>query len=265
MARPVGGISCGLVTEFDDAGNLKRHQTMVDIIGSEDHFGDMDFKLCGTTNGITGYQLDLKLPGIPLSILEEGVRKTRAALGQVLDAMNAAIAAPAAQLSPYAPKIAVTSIPPDRIGELIGPGGKNIKALQAETGTEVSIQDDGTVHIYSTSQAGLDAALRKVRNMFAEIEIGTIYEGRVVSTTNFGAFMEVLPGRDGLIHVSELADFRVNTVEEVVKVGDIVSAKCIGIDEKGRVKMSRKAFLRDKAKAAAGEGERESAAALTER
>jgi polyribonucleotide nucleotidyltransferase len=250
MARPVAGISCGLVTEFDDAGSMKRYKTMIDIIGSEDHFGDMDFKLCGTSNGVTGCQLDLKLPGISLSILEEGIRKTRVGLGQILDKMTAAIAAPAAQLSPFAPKIAVTSIPPDRIGELIGPGGKNIKALQAETGTEVSIQDDGTVHIYSTSQAGLDAALRKVRNMFAEIEIGAVYEGRVVSTTNFGAFMEVLPGRDGLIHVSELADFRVNQVEDVVKVGDIVSAKCIGIDEKGRVKMSRKAFLRDKAKAA---------------
>ena len=145
----------------------------------------------------------------------------------------------------------MTSIPPDRIGELIGPGGKNIKALQAETGTDVSIQDDGTVHIYSTSQPGLDAALRKIRNMFAEIEIGTTYEGRVVSTTNFGAFMEVLPGRDGLIHVSELADFRVNHVEDVVKVGDIVAAVCVGVDEKGRVKMSRKAYLREQEKKAA--------------
>ena len=251
MARPVAGISCGLVTEFDENGAMKRYTTLLDIIGSEDHFGDMDFKLCGTTEGITGYQLDLKLPGIPLSLLEEAIRKTRDGRFQVLDVMNTAIAAPAKQLSPYAPKIAVTSIPPDRIGELIGPSGKNIKALQAETGTDVSIEDDGTVHIYSTSQPGLDAALRKIRNMFAEIEIGQVYEGRVVSTTNFGAFMEVLPGRDGLIHISELADFRVNRVEDVVKVGDIVAAKCVGVDEKGRVKMSRKAYLKDIEKAAA--------------
>ena len=251
MARPVAGISCGLVTEFDDAGVMVRYTTLLDIIGSEDHFGDMDFKLCGTTEGVTGYQLDLKLPGIPLSLLEEAIRKTRDARMKVIEVMNTAIATPAKQLSPYAPKIAVTSIPPDRIGELIGPGGKNIKALQAETGTDVSIQDDGTVHIYSTSQPGLDAALRKIRNMFAEIEIGTTYEGRVVSTTNFGAFMEVLPGRDGLIHVSELADFRVNHVEDVVKVGDIVAAVCVGVDEKGRVKMSRKAYLREQEKKAA--------------
>ncbi len=251
LERPVAGISVGLVTEFDESGALSRYTPLLDIIGSEDHFGDMDFKLCGTTEGVTGYQLDLKLPGIPLSLLEEAIHIARTGRFTVLETMNAAIATPAKQLSPYAPKIAVTSIPPDRIGELIGPSGKNIKALQAETGTEISIQDDGTVHIYSTSQAGLDAALRKVRNMFAEIEIGATYEGRIVSTTNFGAFMEVLPGRDGLIHVSELADFRVNQVEDIVRVGDIVSAKCIGIDEKGRVKMSRKAYLRDKEKAAA--------------
>lgn len=251
MERAVAGISCGLVTEYDDNGNLVRHALLTDIIGSEDHFGDMDFKLCGTTIGVTGYQLDLKLPGIPLSLLEAAIFRARDARYKVLEVMNSIIAAPAKQLSPYAPKIAVTSIPSDRIGELIGPSGKNIKALQAETGTEISIQDDGTVHIYSTSQLGLDAALRKVRSMFAEIEIGASYEGRIVSTTNFGAFMEVLPGRDGLIHVSELADFRVNNVEDVVKVGDLVAAKCIGIDEKGRVKMSRKAYLRDKERAAA--------------
>jgi len=251
MKRPVAGISCGLVTEYDEAGQLKRYKTLLDIIGSEDHFGDMDFKLCGTTEGVTGYQLDLKLASIPLSILEEAVRKMRPGRLHVLEAMNAAIGTPAATLSPYAPKIATTKIPQDRIGELIGPGGKNIKGLQAETGTEISIDDDGTVHIYSTSQAGLDAALKKIQNMFAEIEIGQNYEGRVVSTTNFGAFMEVLPGRDGLIHVSELADFRVNHVEDVVKMGDIVTAKCIGIDEKGRVKMSRKAFLKEKERLAA--------------
>jgi polyribonucleotide nucleotidyltransferase len=251
MKHPVAGISCGLVTEFDETGHLKRYQILLDIIGAEDHFGDMDFKLCGTTEGITGYQLDLKLPGIPLAILAEAILKARDGRLRVLDVMKAAIPAPASELSPYAPKIATTKIPPDRIGELIGPGGKNIKALQAETGTEISIDDDGTVNVYSTSQLGLDAALKKIQNMFAEIEIGHVYEGRVVSTTNFGAFMEVLPGRDGLIHVSELADFRVNRVEDVVKVGDIVSAKCIGVDEKGRVKMSRKAYLKEKERLAA--------------
>jgi polyribonucleotide nucleotidyltransferase len=253
MKRAVAGISCGLVTEYDAQGGMKRYKMLLDIIGSEDHFGDMDFKLCGTDVGVTGYQLDLKLPGIPLSILEEAIHKTKAGRMVVLETMNKAIAQPKGQLSPYAPKIGTTKIPPDRIGELIGPSGKNIKAIQAETGTEISIDDDGTVHVYSVVQDGLDAAMRRIGNMFAEIEVGTTYTGKVVSTTNFGAFMEVLPGRDGLVHVSELADFRVNVVEDVVKVGDIISAKCIGIDDKGRVKMSRKAFLRDQEKVAGGQ------------
>jgi polyribonucleotide nucleotidyltransferase len=248
LKRPVAGISCGLVSEMNEDGTMKRYKTLLDIIGSEDHFGDMDFKLCGTTVGVTGYQLDLKLPGIPLAILEEGIAKARAGRMVVLDVMNAAISEPVKQLSPHAPKIQSTKIPIDRIGEFIGPAGKNIKALQAETGTEVSVEDDGTIRVYTTSQAGLDAAMRRIRLMFAEIEIGATYTGRVVSCTNFGAFMEVLPGRDGLIHISELSDARVNRTEDVVKVGETVSAKCVGIDEKGRVKMSRKAYLKDQSK-----------------
>ena len=251
LSAPVAGISVGLVSEFDDQNRMKRYLTMMDIIGSEDHFGDMDFKLCGTEKGVTGYQLDLKLPGIPLSILEEAIHKARKGRLDLLKVMNATISKPA-EISPYAPRIESTKIPPDRIGELIGPGGKVIKGIQAESGAKIDIEDDGTVHIYAVRKESLDIALRLVRNIFAEAEIGATYTGRVVSTTNFGAFMELFPGRDGLIHISELADFRVNRVEDVVKTGDIVTAKCIGIDDKGRVKMSRRAHLREKEQELAG-------------
>jgi polyribonucleotide nucleotidyltransferase len=251
LSAPVAGISVGLVSEFDDQNRMKRYLTMMDIIGSEDHFGDMDFKLCGTEKGVTGYQLDLKLPGIPLSILEEAIHKARKGRLDLLKVMNATISKPA-EISQYAPRIESTKIPPDRIGELIGPGGKVIKGIQAESGAKIDIEDDGTVHIYAVRKESLDIALRLVRNIFAEAEIGATYTGRVVSTTNFGAFMELFPGRDGLIHISELADFRVNRVEDVVKTGDIVSAKCIGIDDKGRVKMSRRAHLREKEQELAG-------------
>lgn len=245
LIRPVAGISVGLVTEFDDSGEMKRHQTLLDIIGSEDFFGDMDFKLCGTSEGVTGYQLDLKLPGLPLAILEEGIHKAKAARGIILEKMAESVAEPQA-ISPHAPRIESVKIDPDRIGELIGPGGKVIKGIQAESGAEINIEDDGTVHIYAIKKEGLDRAMEMVKEIFAEIEIGETYTGKVVSTTNFGAFMQVLPGKDGLIHISELADFRVNEVEDIVKVGDVITAKCIGIDDRGRVKMSRKAALIEK-------------------
>ena len=252
LKRPVGGISVGLVSEFE-GDNMTRYLTMLDIIGSEDHFGDMDFKLCGTSEGVTGYQLDLKLPGLPLSILEEAIVKAKDGRTQVLSAMAQAIAE-VKPLSPYAPRIEIVKINPDKIGELIGPGGKNIKAIQAESGAEISIEDDGTVYIYASRKESLERAVEMISGTSQEIEVGKIYTGRVVSTTNFGAFMNLGGKKDGLIHISELADFRVNRTEDVVKTGDIVSAKCIGIDDKGRIKMSRKAAMKEKdAAAAAGD------------
>ena len=257
LKRPVAGISVGLVTEQNDQHEITSYKTLLDIIGSEDFYGDMDFKLCGTSEGVTGYQLDLKLPGIPLSILEEAIHVAKAGRTDVLKVMNEAIAAPA-QMSPNAPRIETTKIPADRIGELIGPGGKNIKAIQAESGADINIEEDGTVHIYAAKQEGLDRALELVTRMFKTIEIGELYTGKIVSTTTFGAFMEVLPGKDGLINISELAEGRTAKTEDVVSVGDVVTAKCIGIDDKGRVKMSIRAALRD-AKAAEAE-----AAGITE-
>jgi polyribonucleotide nucleotidyltransferase len=245
IRKPVAGISVGLVTEFQ-LDRLERYTTLTDIIGSEDHFGDMDFKLCGTREGVTGFQLDLKLPGISHAIMSEAIREARDARMKVLDVMNEAIQSPRKELSQYAPRIETVKIHPDKIGLLIGPGGKTIKGIVAETGAEINIDDDGSVHIYSASRDSLNRAKEIISGMTKEIEVGESYHGRVVSIKEFGAFVEVLPGKDGLVHISELADFRVKSVEDVVKVGDLVWVKCIGIDEKGRVKLSRKAAMKER-------------------
>ncbi|NWK54907.1 polyribonucleotide nucleotidyltransferase [Verrucomicrobiaceae bacterium N1E253] len=244
LIRPVGAIAVGLVTEMDENDNIKEYKTLLDIIGSEDFYGDMDFKVCGTSEGVTGYQLDLKLPGIPLSILEEALVKATDARGIVLKKMEDTIAGPA-DLSEHAPRIESTKIDPERIGELIGPGGKNIKGIQAESGADINIEDDGTVHVYASKKESLDRAMEMIEQMFAECEVGKTYTGPIVSTTNFGAFMQVLPGKDGLIHISELAEGRVEKTEDVVKKGDTVTAKCIGVDDRGRVKMSIRAAARE--------------------
>jgi len=245
IRKPVAGISVGLVTEFQ-LDRLERYTTLTDIIGSEDHFGDMDFKLCGTREGVTGFQLDLKLAGISHAIMSEAIREARGARMKVLDVMNEAIQSPRKELSQYAPRIETVKIHPDKIGLLIGPGGKTIKGIVAETGAEINIDDDGSVHIYSASRDSLNRAKEIISGMTKEIEVGESYHGRVVSIKEFGAFVEVLPGKDGLVHISELADFRVKSVEDVVKVGDLVWVKCIGIDEKGRVKLSRKAAMKER-------------------
>ena len=249
LIRPVGGISVGLVTEYD-GDHLKRYTTLTDIIGSEDHFGDMDFKLCGTTEGVTGFQLDLKLPGISHEIMFEAVAEAKEARTKVLEVMNSILASPRTELSPYAPRIETVRINPDKIGLIIGPGGKTIKGIVAETGAEINIEDDGSVHIYSNNGDSLNRAKEIILGMTKEIGIGELYQGTVVSIKEFGAFVEVLPGKDGLCHISELADFRVNKVEDVVKMGDSIWVKCIGVDDKGRVKLSRKAAMKDRDAAA---------------
>lgn len=249
LRKPVAGISCGLVTEWNDQ-TMTRHTLLTDIIGSEDHFGDMDFKLCGTDTGVTGFQLDLKLPGIPLDLMEEAVYRTRDARFKVLEVMRSALGEPRKQLSPYAPRIETIKINPEKIGLIIGPGGKTIKGIVAETGAEINIEDDGSVHIYSSNGEALERAKQIIQGMTKEITVGETYQGTVVSTKEFGAFVEVLPGKDGLCHISELADFRVNRTEDVVKVGDAVWVKCIGVDDKGRVKLSRKAAMKERDEAA---------------
>ena len=252
MKDVVAGISVGLVTEYD-GDQLKRYELLTDIIGSEDHFGDMDFKLCGTDKGVTGYQLDLKLPGISLKILGEAIQRAKEARSKILEIMRGALDKPRAELSKYAPRIETIKINPEKIGALIGPGGKTIKGIVAETGAEINIEDDGSVHIYATSGESMARAKEIIGGMTREIEVGQTYQGRVVSTKEFGAFVEVFPGRDGLVHISELADFRVKRTEDVAKVGDVIWVKCIGIDDKGRVKLSRKAALKERSEAETGQ------------
>ncbi len=250
LRRPVAGISVGLVTEFEGE-TMKRYSLLSDIIGSEDHFGDMDCKICGTEVGITGFQLDLKLAGISHDLMTQAVRQAKVLRTQILGFMGGVLSSPRAELSKWAPRIESLRIPVDKIGQLIGPGGKNIKGITAETGCEINIEDDGRVNVYSNNPDGMARALQIIKSMFAEIEVGETYQGRVVSIKEFGAFVEVMPGKDGLVHVSELAEVRVRAVEDVVKVGDVIWVKCIGIDDKGRVKLSRKAAMKERDAAAA--------------
>ena len=254
VKTPVAGISIGLVTGDggSDSGE-KPYELLTDIIGSEDHFGDMDFKLCGTDAGVTGFQLDLKLPGISHKVIAEAIQRAKEARTKILGFMASALEKPRAELSKYAPRIETIKINPEKIGALIGPGGKTIKGIVAETGAEINIEDDGSVHIYATSGESMARAKEIIGGMTREIEVGQTYQGRVVSTKEFGAFVEVFPGRDGLVHISELADFRVNRTEDVAKVGDIIWVKCIGIDDKGRVKLSRKAALKERAEKETGQ------------
>jgi polyribonucleotide nucleotidyltransferase len=248
IKAPVAGISVGLVTEFADENDRtpSRHTLLTDIIGSEDHYGDMDFKLCGTDAGITGFQLDLKLPGIPIDLLAQAIEKAKEARGTILEVMLGVLAQPRQELSQFAPRIETIKIPPDKIGLLIGPGGKTIKGIVAETGAEINIEDDGSVHIYSNNGEAMKRAREIIMGMTREIEVGEVYNGRVVSCKEFGCFVEVLPGKEGLVHISELADFRVKRTEDVVKVGDSILVKCIGVDEKGRVKFSRRAAMKER-------------------
>ena len=246
IIRPVAGISVGICTENDDHYRIKRYELLTDIIGWEDAFCDMDCKIAGTEKGITGFQLDLKLRGLPHKIMTETLEKARVARLDILEKMAAVIATPRTELSKYAPRIETIRINPEKIGALIGPGGKNIKRIVDESGCEINIEDDGTVNVYSTSGEGMKIARDAIMGMTAEAEIGKTYRGKVVTLKEFGCFVEFLPGRDGLCHISELANFRVKLTEDIVKIGDEIWVKCLGIDEKGRVRLSRKAAMAER-------------------
>jgi polyribonucleotide nucleotidyltransferase len=257
IARPVAGISIGLCTEHDDKDRISRYKLLTDIIGWEDGFCDMDCKIAGTERGITGFQLDLKLRGISHTLMTEAVERARVGRLFVLGEMAKTLAAPRKELSKYAPRIETIKINPEKIGALIGPGGKNIKRLVEESGCEINIEDDGTVNIYSVSEDGMKIARDAINGMTAEAEIGKIYRGKVVTIKDFGAFVEFLPGKDGLVHISELANFRVKQTEDIVKIGDEIWVKCLGVDEKGRVRLSRRAAMaeRDQEMSGAAGGE----------
>jgi len=255
IIAPVAGISCGLMTENAADGSITKWTTITDILGEEDHFGDMDFKLAGTTKGITGFQLDLKINGLPFEIAKVAIFQAREARIEILKKMLAAIPAPRKDLSSYAPRIQTIQINPEKIGLLIGPGGKTIRRIVEVTGAQIDISDDdsGKVFIYSNNADAMNRAVQEIDALCgggSQIEVGKTYTGRVTSTKEFGAFVECMPGKEGLVHISELADFRVRRTEDVVKVGDSILVKCVGIDERsGKVRLSRKAAMQEREQA----------------
>ena len=246
LKRSVAGISIGLCTRTNGNKEIEAYKLLTDIIGWEDAFCDMDCKIAGTEQGITGFQLDLKLHGIPQSIMEEAIAKAKTARTAILANMAECLAKERDEMSPYAPRIVTIPIDPSKIGELIGPGGKNIKRIVEESGCEINIEDDGRVLVYSMSAEGLEVAKECIEGITAEVEVGKLYRGKVVSIKDFGCFVEVLPGKDGLVHISALANFRVKKTEDIVKDGDEIWVKCIGVDDKGRVKLSRKAAMEER-------------------
>ncbi len=238
IKAPVAGISCGLVTEGD------RYITMVDIQGLEDFFGDMDFKVAGSKDGITAIQVDIKIDGLSYEIIEEAFRKTHIARNYILDEiMLKEIAEPREELSPYAPKVAVMYIDPEKIRDVIGTGGKVIQKIVADTGAKIDIEDDGRVLIFAPSQESGQAAQDAITAIVKEPEVGEVYTGKVVRIMQFGAFVEILPGKDGLVHISKLDKKRVEKVEDVVNIGDEITVKVIEIDKQGRINLSRKDML----------------------
>jgi polyribonucleotide nucleotidyltransferase len=261
IIAPVAGISCGLMTENAADGSIAKWVTITDILGEEDHFGDMDFKLAGTSKGITGFQLDLKINGLPFEIAKTAIFQARDARMEILKVMLGSLPAPRADLSKYAPRIQTIQIDPEKIGLLIGPGGKTIRRITETTGAQIDIAEDdsGKVFVYSNNAEAMNRAIQEIDGLCggaggpggrsgggAPIEVGKIYTGRVTGVKEFGCFVECTPGKEGLCHISELADFRVRRTEDVVKMGDSITVKCIGIDERtGKVRLSRKAAMKE--------------------
>jgi polyribonucleotide nucleotidyltransferase len=242
IKQPVAGISIGLVKDPD------RYVLLTDIIGDEDHFGDMDFKVAGTGKGITGIQLDLKIAGIDEQIIRDTLAQAKTARLDLLRSMLTAISRPKKDISSHAPRLVRTKIDPQKIGLLIGPGGKTIRLIQEETASTIDVTDDGTVTISGPNQAGVDDALARVEALTEEIKVGKIYNGVVSSIKDFGAFIEIVPGKDGLCHISELSDGYVKSVSDVCKEGDKMQVKVIAVDDQNRVKLSRKAVLAEQGK-----------------
>jgi polyribonucleotide nucleotidyltransferase len=237
IKRPVGGIAMGLISDGERAAVL------TDIQGMEDHLGDMDFKVAGTVEGITALQMDIKIKGISYELLERALEQAREARLKIIDAILATIPTPRPELSPYAPRMTILHIDPDKIGAIIGPGGKTIRAIQDECDVKIDIEDDGTVYIAAIQGPAADKAMERIEALTKEAEVGEIYTGKVVRTTDFGAFVEILPGIDGMVHISQLADFKVPSVEDVVQVGDEIMVMVTDVDTEGKIRLSRQAVL----------------------
>ncbi len=238
IKAPVAGIAMGLVTGCDG-----KHVVFTDIVGMEDAYGDMDFKVAGTDRGLTALQLDIKLQGIDYAVLAAALNQARAARLEILAKMSSTISASRSELSPYAPRMYEMTIDPGKIGSVIGPGGRVIRSIIDETKTTIDVKSDGTVMVGSASEEAAKKAIKIIEDLTRDVEQGEVYTGKVTRLFNFGAMAEILPGREGLIHISELADYHVAQVEDVVKAGDEVMVKVIGIDSSGRINLSRKAVL----------------------
>jgi len=237
VKAPVAGIAMGLIKEGDGVAVL------TDILGVEDHLGDMDFKVTGTRDGVTAFQMDTKIGGISFQVLSDALARARDGRLHILDLMEQALPKPRSEMSPYAPRIIILQINPDKIREVIGPGGKIIKRITEETGTQIDIEDSGEVRIAAVNGEGGRKAEEMIRNITEDPEPGRVYQGKVRSVVTFGAFVEIVPGRDGLLHISEIDHHRVARTEDVLNVGDQVMVKVIGVDRDGKIKLSRKALL----------------------
>jgi polyribonucleotide nucleotidyltransferase len=232
----VAGIAMGMVSDGT------RFETLSDINGTEDHLGDMDFKVCGTADGLTSFQMDIKLRGLTAELMHRALDQARRGRLHILSKMNEALPE-ARELSKYAPAIIQRKIPTDKIKDLIGPGGKIIRGIQETTGAKLDVDDTGNVTVSAPHRGNALIALRMINEIFAEAEVGKVYKGKVKGIATFGCFVEILPGKEGLVHISELANQRVAKVEDVISLGDEVEVKCIGVDPQGKIKLSRKALL----------------------
>lgn len=237
IKRPVSGIAMGLIREGDN------FVVLTDLQGLEDALGDMDFKVAGTTQGVTAIQMDIKIDGISKAILEQALKQAKEGRAYILKKMLEAIELPRQELSPYAPRIELITINPEKIGDVIGSGGKVIKKIREETNTEIEIEDDGSIKIMAADSASCKKAIEIIEGIVKEPEAGEVYTGKVIKIMDFGAFVNILPGKDGLIHISQLAHERVKNVEDIVKVGDQVTVKVMEIDKQGRINLSRKALI----------------------
>ena len=237
IKAPVGGIAMGLMKQDD------RYQVLTDIQGLEDHIGDMDFKVAGTREGVTALQMDIKISGISYELLEEALGQAREARLQILDAMSEAISEPRQDLSPYAPRMTIMQVDPSKLGAVIGSGGKTVRSIEEECDVDVDIEDDGTIYIAATSGPCAEKAQAMIEALTEEPEVGQIYTGRVVRTADFGAFVEILPNTDGMVHISQLSNEYVDSVEDVVQVGDEIMVMVTNIDREGKVRLSRQAVL----------------------
>jgi polyribonucleotide nucleotidyltransferase len=245
IKAPVSGVAMGLITDPSSGSGQApgRYQILTDIQGAEDHLGDMDFKVAGTAAGITALQMDIKISGLSAQMMKEALEQAHTARMFIMDKMLAVLPEPRAELKPHAPRIITVKIPVDKIGALIGPGGKNIRSLQEETGTKIDIEEDGTVYIASTDGVGAKIAQERVEALGESAIVGNIYTGKVVRIADFGAFVEILPGVDGLVHISQLDTERVNKVEDVVNMGDEITVMVTDIDPQGKIRLSRQAVL----------------------